>query len=148
MQWLRFVSFVPHASFCRLYNFSIGAGPDEIICNDAGLKVYEITSDIKDPSVVNLLAEYSSKAIYVTEEFRAFCENGYIPRLDVQFNQNLELTRQSLEQSNQGLELTKQSLEQSNQGLELTKKAYRVAVGSFLIAIATLILTFCLPKCQ
>lgn len=115
-------------------NFSIGAGPDKIICNDAGLKLYEITSDIKDPSVVNLLAEYSSKAIYVTEEFRAFCENGYIPRLDVQFNQNLELTRQSLEQS--------------NQSLELTKKAYRVAVGSFLIAIATLILTFYLAKCQ
>ena len=115
--------------------FSIGAAPDKIIINGgAELRSYDIKSDIKDASVIKLLAEYSSKAIYVTEEFRVFCENGYIPRSDVQFNQNLELTRRSLEQS--------------NQSLELTKKSYRVAIVSSLIAIATLILTFCLSKCQ
>ena len=80
-------------------NFSIGAGPDKLISIDEEEQTIEITSEIKDASVIKLLAEYSSKAIYVTEEFRAFCENGYIPRSDVQFNQNLELTRQSLDKA-------------------------------------------------
>lgn len=51
---------------------------------------------INDDDVKKLLAEYVWKRIYVTEEFRVFCANGCIPRADVQFNQSLELTRQSL----------------------------------------------------
>lgn len=80
-------------------NSSIGAGPDELISVDGKEQIIEIKSEIKDASVIKLLAEYSSKAIYVTEEFKVFCENGYIPRSDVQFNQNLELTRQSLDKA-------------------------------------------------
>ena len=85
-------------------NSSIGAGPDKLISVDEEEQTIEITSEIKDASVIKLLAEYSSKAIYVTEEFRVFCENGYIPRSDVQFNLNLELTKQSFELSKQSLD--------------------------------------------
>ena len=77
-------------------NSSIGAGPDELISVSGEEQIIEITSEIKDAFVIHLLPEYSSMEIYVTEEFRAFCENGYIPRSDVQFNENLKLTRQSL----------------------------------------------------
>ena len=80
-------------------NFSIGAGPDILISADGEEQIVEIESEIKDASVIQLLAEYSSKEIYVTEEFRVFCANGCIPRSDVQFNKNLELTRQSLKKA-------------------------------------------------
>lgn len=81
-------------------NSSIGAGPDELIRSvDGKEQTIEFKSEIKDASVIKLLAEYSSKEIYVTEEFKVFCENGYIPRSDVQFNQNLELTIQSLDKA-------------------------------------------------
>ena len=63
--------------------------------------------EINDDDVARLLVDYSFTRIYVTEEFRAFCENGYIPRSDVQFNQNLELTNQNLELTKQGFELSK-----------------------------------------
>ena len=52
--------------------------------------------EINDDDVAKLLVDYSFTRIYVTKEFRVFCENGYIPRSDVQFNENLKLTRQSL----------------------------------------------------
>lgn len=108
-------------------NFSIGAGPDKLI-SDREEQIKEPKSKIEDASVIKLLAEYSSKAIYVTEEFRVFCANGCIPRADVQFNQNLELTKQSLELTNQSLKLTRQSLGKAR--------------TSNRIAIATLIITF------
>ena len=57
-----------------------------------------VSSDIND-DVVKLLVDYSFTRIYVTEEFRVFCANGCIPRSDVQFNQNLELTKQSLDKA-------------------------------------------------
>ena len=108
-------------------NSSIGAGPDKLISVDEEEQTIEITSEIKDASVIKLLAEYSSKAIYVTEEFRVFCENGYIPRSDVQFNLNLELTRQSLE-------LTKQSFELSKQSLDKAQTSNRIAIITLIIA--------------
>lgn len=82
---------------------------------------------INDDDVVKLLVDYSFTRIYVTEEFRVFCENGYIPRSDVQFNENLELTKQSLELTKQGLELAKQSLDKAR--------------TSNCVAIITLIIT-------
>ena len=116
-------------------NSSIGAGPDELISVGGEEQTIEIKSEIKDAFVIKLLAEYSSKAIYVTEEFRVFCANGCIPRSDVQFNKNLELTNQSLELSRQSLELTNQSFELSKQSLGKARISNR-------IAIATLIITF------
>lgn len=80
-------------------NLSIGAGPDKIISVDGEEEIIETRSDIEDASVIKLLIEYNPKEIYVTEEFRVFCANGCIPRSDVQFNQNLELTRQSLDKA-------------------------------------------------
>lgn len=122
-------------------NFPIGAAPDTITSNGVEQKIIKISSEIKDASIIKLWTEYSSKAIYVTEEFRVFCENGYIPRSDVQFNQSLRLTKQSLEQTNQSLKLTKQSLEQTNQNLELTKQSLDLAKRSYRVAIITLIVT-------
>ena len=109
-------------------NLSIGAGTDKLISVGGEEQTIEIKSEIKDASVIKLWAEYSSKAIYVTEEFRVFCANGCIPRSDVQFNQNLELTRQSLELTKQSFELSKQSLDKAR-------------ISNY-IAIATLIITF------
>lgn len=85
-------------------NSSIGAGPDKLISVGGEEEIIEIESKISDPSVINLLIEYNPKEIYVTEEFRVFCANGCIPRSDVQFNQNLELTKQSLELARQSLD--------------------------------------------
>ncbi len=102
-------------------NLSIGAGPDKIISVDGEEEIIETRSDIEDASVIKLLIEYNPKEIYVTEEFRVFCANGCIPRADVQFNQNLELTKQSL---------------------ELGKKSLDKAGFSNWVAIATLIITF------
>lgn len=102
-------------------NLSIGAGPDKITSVDGEEEIIETRSDIEDASVIKLLIEYNPKEIYVTEEFRVFCANGCIPRADVQFNQNLELTKQSL---------------------ELGKKSLDKAGFSNWVAIATLIITF------
>ena len=102
-------------------NLPIGAGPDKIISVDGEEEIIETRSDIEDASVIKLLIEYNPKEIYVTEEFRVFCANGCIPRADVQFNQNLELTKQSL---------------------ELGKKSLDKAGFSNWVAIATLIITF------
>lgn len=102
-------------------NLSIGAGSDKIISVDGEEEIIETRSDIEDASVIKLLIEYNPKEIYVTEEFRVFCANGCIPRADVQFNQNLELTKQSL---------------------ELGKKSLDKAGFSNWVAIATLIFTF------
>lgn len=108
-------------------NFPIGAGPDKIISVGGEEQIIEIESEIKDASVIKLLAEYSSKEIYVTEEFRVFCKNGCIPRSDVQFNENLELTKQSL---------------------ELAKKSLDKAGCSNWVAIATLIITLLSLWCR
>lgn len=101
-------------------NSSIGAGPDILISADEEAQTIEITSEIKDASVIKLLAEYSSKEIYVTEEFRVFCENDYIPRSDVQFNKNLNLTWQSFE-------LSKQSLDKA-------RTSNRIAIATLIIS--------------
>lgn len=93
-------------------NFTFGGGPTN--------QPYE-PFDINDDDVVKLLVDYSFTRIYPTEEFRVFCANGCIPRADVQFNQNLELTKQSL---------------------ELGKKSLDKAGFSNRVAIATLIITF------
>lgn len=118
-------------------NFSIGAGPDILISADGEEQTVEIESEIKDAYVIQLLAEYSSKAIYVTEEFRVFCENGYIPRSDVQFNQNLELTRQSLE-------LTKQSFELSKQSLGKARTSNRIAIATLIITLLSFVVSIAL----
>lgn len=118
-------------------NFSIGAGPDILLSADGEEQTVEIESEIKDAYVIQLLAEYSSKAIYVTEEFRVFCENGYIPRSDVQFNQNLELTRQSLE-------LTKQSFELSKQSLGKARTSNRIAIATLIITLLSFVVSIAL----
>lgn len=118
-------------------NFSIGAGPDILISADGEEQTVEIESEIKDAYVIQLLAEYSSKAIYVTEEFRVFCENGYIPRSYVQFNQNLELTRQSLE-------LTKQSFELSKQSLGKARTSNRIAIATLIITLLSFVVSIAL----
>lgn len=110
-------------------NFSIGAGPDILISADGEEQTVEIESEIKDAYVIQLLAEYSSKAIYVTEEFRAFCANGCIPRSDVQFNQNLELTKQSLE-------LAKQSLDKAEFSNWVAIATLIITILSFVVSVA------------
>ena len=117
-------------------NSSIGAGPDILISADEEAQTIEITSEIKDASVIKLLAEYSSKEIYVTEEFRAFCENDYIPRSDVQFNKNLNLTRQSFELSKQSFELSKQSLDKARISNHIAMATLAITFLSFLVSIA------------
>ena len=102
-------------------NFSIGAGPDKIISVDGEEETTETKSPIKDASVIKLLIEYNPKEIYVTEEFRVFCENGCIPRSDVQFNENLELT--------------KRSLELARQSLNKTRISNRIAIATLIITI-------------
>ena len=118
-------------------NSSIGAGPDILISTDEEAQTIEITSEIEDASVIKLLAEYSSKEIYVTEEFRAFCANGCIPRSDVQFNQNLELTRQSLE-------LTKQSFELSKQSLGKARTSNRIAIATLIMTLLSFVVSIAL----
>lgn len=110
-------------------NSSIGAGPDILISADGEEQTVEIESEIKDAYVIQLLAEYSSKAIYVTEEFRVFCENDYIPRSDVQFNKNLNLTRQSFE-------LSKQSLDKARISNHIAMATLAITFLSFLVSIA------------
>ena len=102
-------------------NFSIGASPDKIISVDGEEETTETKSPIKDASVIKLLIEYNPKEIYVTEEFRVFCENGCIPRSDVQFNENLELT--------------KRSLELARQSLNKTRISNRIAIATLIITI-------------
>ena len=102
-------------------NLPIGAGPDKLISVGGEEQTIEIKSEIKDASVIKLWAEYSSKAIYVTEEFRVFCANGCIPRSDVQFNENLELT--------------KRSLELARQSLNKTRISNRIAIATLIITI-------------
>ena len=117
-------------------NSSIGAGPDILISADGEEQTVEIESEIKDAYVIQLLAEYSSKAIYVTEEFRVFCENDYIPRSDVQFNKNLNLTRQSFELSRQSFELSKQSLGKARTSNRIAIATLIITFLSFLVSIA------------
>ena len=110
-------------------NLPIGAGPDKLISVGGEEQTIEIKSEIKDASVIKLWAEYSSKAIYVTEEFRVFCANGCIPRSDVQFNQNLELTKQ-------GFELSKQSLDKARISNYIAIATLIITLLSFLASVA------------
>ena len=116
-------------------NSSIGAGPDKLISVCKEEQTVEIESEIKDASVIKLLIEYNPKEIYVTEEFRVFCANECIPRADVQFNKNLELTRQNLELTRQSLELTKQSFELSKQSLDKARTSNRIAIATLIITL-------------
>ena len=118
-------------------NLSIGAGPDKIISVDGEEEIIETRSDIEDASVIKLLIEYNPKEIYVTEEFRVFCANGCIPRSDVQFNKNLELTRQSLE-------LTKQSFELSKQSLGKARTSNRIAIATLIITLLSFVVSIAL----
>ena len=106
-------------------NFTFGGGPTN--------QPYE-PFDINDDDVVKLLVDYSFTRIYPTEEFRVFCKNGYIPRSDVQFNENLELTKQSLE-------LTKQSLELAKKSLEKAGRSNRVAIATLIITLLSLVVS-------
>ena len=110
-------------------NLSIGAGSDKIISVDGEEEIIETRSDIEDASVIKLLTEYNPKEIYVTEEFRAFCANGCIPRSDVQFNQNLELTKQSLE-------LAKQSLDKAEFSNWVAIATLIITILSFVVSVA------------
>lgn len=118
-------------------NLSIGAGSDKIISVDGEEEIIETRSDIEDASVIKLLIEYNPKEIYVTEEFRVFCANGCIPRSDVQFNKNLELTRQSLE-------LTKQSFELSKQSLGKARTSNRIAIATLIITLLSFVVSIAL----
>lgn len=117
-------------------NLSIGAGPDKIISVDGEEEIIETRSDIEDASVIKLLIEYNPKEIYVTEEFRVFCANGCIPRSDVQFNKNLELTRQSLELTKQSFELSKQSLGKARTSNHIAIATLIITLLSFVVSIA------------
>ena len=51
-----------------------------------------ISSDIPDSNITNLLIEYCEKEIYVTEEFRLFCNRGFIARDEQRFQKQIKLT--------------------------------------------------------
>ena len=51
-----------------------------------------ISSDIPDSNITNLLIEYCEKEIYVTEEFRLFCNRGFISRDEQRFQKQIKLT--------------------------------------------------------
>lgn len=50
------------------------------------------SSDIPDSNITNLLIEYCEKEIYVTEEFRLFCNRGFISRDEQRFQKQIKLT--------------------------------------------------------
>lgn len=51
-----------------------------------------ISSDIPDSNITNLLIEYCEKEIYVTEEFRLYCNRGFISRDEQRFQKQIKLT--------------------------------------------------------
>ncbi len=91
--------------------------------------------DINDDDVVKLLVDYSFTRIYVTEEFRVFCENDYIPRSDVQFNENLNLTKQTLELTKRSFELSKQSLDKARTSNRIAMVTLAITLLSFVVSI-------------
>lgn len=57
-----------------------------------GVNLPCISSDIQDSNITNLLIEYCEKEIYVTEEFRLFCNRGFIARDEQRFQKQIKLT--------------------------------------------------------
>ena len=51
-----------------------------------------IRCKIPDSNIANLLIEYCEKEIYVTEEFRLFCNRGFISRDEQRFQKQIKLT--------------------------------------------------------
>ncbi|MFP9114762.1 hypothetical protein ACLI1A_12540 [Flavobacterium sp. RHBU_3] len=49
-----------------------------------------------DPNVISLLCDYTNKEIYTTEEFKRFCENGYVPRDEQRFRRQILFTQIAL----------------------------------------------------
>jgi len=52
----------------------------------------KIGSDFADDKISELLIEYVDKEIYATEEFKVFCENGYIARDEQRYRNQLRRT--------------------------------------------------------
>lgn len=51
-----------------------------------------IRSNMPDSNIANLLIEYCEKEIYVTEEFRLFCNRRFIARDEQRFQKQIKLT--------------------------------------------------------
>lgn len=55
-----------------------------------------ITHNFSDPEISKLLIDYIDKEIFVTEEFRQFCENGFIARDEQRFRRQIRITTSAL----------------------------------------------------
>ncbi len=55
-----------------------------------------IKSEIPDSNITKLLIEYCEKEIYITEEFRQFCNRGFIARDEQRFQKQINLTNGAL----------------------------------------------------
>lgn len=55
-----------------------------------------ITSNFSDPTISTLLIDYVDKEIFVTEEFRQFCKNGFIARDEKRFRRQIFITTSAL----------------------------------------------------
>ncbi|MDC1245270.1 hypothetical protein N8Z79_07435 [Crocinitomicaceae bacterium] len=51
-----------------------------------------ITNQFADPNISQMLIDYSEKEIYVTEEFKVFCENGFLARDERRFRSQIRTT--------------------------------------------------------
>ncbi|KDN54585.1 hypothetical protein [Flavobacterium seoulense] len=50
----------------------------------------------KDDNIISLLCEYTNKEIYSTDEFKRFCENGFVPRDEQRFKKQIKITQTAL----------------------------------------------------
>jgi hypothetical protein len=55
-----------------------------------------ISSSFSDPTISTLLIDYVDKEIFVTEEFRQFCNNGFIARDEQRFRRQIFITTSAL----------------------------------------------------
>lgn len=49
-----------------------------------------------DQNIINLLCEYTNKEIYATDEFKRFCNNGYVARDEQRFKLQIKITQGAL----------------------------------------------------
>lgn len=55
-----------------------------------------VTKQLPDPTISSLLIDYIDKEIFVTEEFRQFCQNGFIARDEQRFRRQICITTSAL----------------------------------------------------
>ncbi|QDW20647.1 hypothetical protein [Flavobacterium sp. KBS0721] len=81
------------------YILLLERGSNGMVSNKFGSCVSNLPSvgyNFNDQNVIDLLCEYTNKEIYSTEEFKRFCENGYVPRDEQRFKRQILITQIAL----------------------------------------------------